>query len=171
MPDPRTPEFEAILDETAQEYAETDILNTWMPEEDARYTCHLEGYKEGSRIKGEARYIWATVESVIHAPHDPAINKRVFVLRYRSDRGQFRLKGDVAILNGGEKVDSNRRSLEILREAAEGGTLVEIDVTTSSPNQKGQTFRNASIASVIPTEATNVADAPPAPETAEAVPA
>ena len=157
---PRDPLFESILDQVAEEYAAQEVKNMWLPPTDGQYTVHILKCRSGAVAKDDKKYLWAALTAQLLVSHDPEIDGKEIVLNYRTDN--FRLKNDVAILNG-VKVDDVRLSFDVLE--ASPGKLVTIDISTSPPNKvTGVTYRNAHIVQLLDT-------APPenTPATADAL--
>lgn len=154
MSEGRSADFEAILDEVAQEYAEAEIINRWMPP-DGQYPVVATAYNEREDTRGTNRILRARLTVQIMAPHDPdGLDSKEFDIQY-STQANFTLKGDVAVL-AGKKVDNIRDSLGVLKATV--GQFLNVNVETTVDKKTGRSYRNARILNVIENKATPPTD-------------
>lgn len=153
------PDFDAILNETAQEFASAEIINTWMPP-DGDYTVLLLGYKEGKKLDPDNRFIWWRIDGMILAEGNPSIDKHEFTVGYYTSKAIFSLKRDTAVLNG-SPLTALSSAGPILAGAV--GWIVNVSVRTAKA-KNGNIYTNTSITEVVSTSETEASPETEAPE-------
>jgi len=120
----------------AQEYADAEIFNNWMPP-DGPHVAYISAYKEGESKKGA----WQSLTLKCLDP-DPELQDKEFAMWFREGAPQGILKAAVSVL-AEEKVDVLSSGLKMLKQSV--GMTINVTVAT---NEKG--FKNVRIVDVIP---------------------
>ncbi len=145
---PKSQLFESILDEVAQEYADAEIINRWMPE-DGEYTGVITKYSEGDKVYDDGgKMAWARLTVQLIAPHDTGeggIDGKEMSIGY-STKALFSLKGDTAALSG-RVINDVRVALKVLQDSL--GTVIGFEIKTTIAKNK-QSYKNATITHIVP---------------------
>lgn len=137
-------DFEQIVNEAAQEYTDTDVINRWMPP-DGEYTVVLGGLANGVSSKDGGKSWWARLPGTIVAEGNPDLDKKEFTVGFYGAKSMIGLKADVAVL-AGEIIPDLRQSLAVLAGAQ--GTVVSVAVERGVSKQ-GRKYTGTNITGVI----------------------
>lgn len=139
-------DFEQIVNEAAQEYSDTEVINRWMPP-DGEYTTVLLPLVTGVSDKGGNKAWWARLPGMIVAEGNPDLDKKEFNVGFYSPKTLISLKGDVAVL-AGEIIADLKQSLSILENAV--GTVISVTVERGT-SKAGRKYTGTNITGVIST--------------------
>ena len=140
-------DMQKILADVAEEFAQTEVFNQWMPP-DGNYTALITAYGDGVSAKGGNKVAWWKLDARLLVPGDEELDEKDFTLGfYRSSAIGF-LKQAMAVL-AGRKVDDISQAEPVL--SASVGMVVNISKTTTirSDAKGGGEFPNVKILEVV----------------------
>lgn len=141
-------EFQNILNDVAEEYANAEVFDNWMPP-DGDYTVLLTKLQLNKVQKGDAEYLWVRLIGRILLEGDTDLDQREYAVGNYRTTAIFTMKGDVAILNGGRKVNDINESLQVLNQAATENWVVTSTVVRTKSKKDGRIFANSSITEIV----------------------
>jgi len=140
-------DMEKVLGEVAEEFANTEVFNQWMPP-DGDYTCLITNYQDGVSKKGGREYAWWRLDGRLQVPGNEDLDQKEFTLGFYKSYVLGFLKGAMSVL-AGRKIDDVRQAESILSGAV--GWVVNVRKTTTvrSEAKGGGEFPNVAILEVV----------------------
>ncbi len=140
-------DMQNILAEVAEEFAQTEVFNQWMPP-DGTYTALITAYADGTTTKGNTRYAWWRLDGRLLVPGDEALDEKDFTLGFYRSTAMGFLKQAMAVL-AGRKIDDVRQAEPILSGSV--GSVVTLSKTTTirSEVKGGGEFPNVKILEIV----------------------
>jgi hypothetical protein len=135
-------EFADILNQTAQEYAQAEVFDSWMPP-DGDYTAFIKEYKDGVKQEQNGKYGWMRLTGQLLEDTNAELNNREFSLAFCTTKAPGVLKGLCKQLTGGQIINDINQARQVLKDAV--GKVVVISVRTKTNPKTNKEFTNCDI--------------------------
>lgn len=143
-------EMQSILEETAEEFANAEAFDDWMPP-DGDYTVLLTNAKTDVKAYDDgSKMLWVRITGRILADHNPEVDQKEFTAGFFSSKAYGILKQAANVLKG-SPCTSNTEAIKVLMGCA--GTVVILSVKTKPDRKNNAVMRtNVNIQKVVSSE-------------------